>query len=181
MAFHVVYVAGGELDKVKKVNYVDRIRNFAYLSQPFNEMEQMNIGSQDGLYKLEYESPDEEVELLSFVVTCSGYGEKDYYYLFVNNELWFNRWFPTEVKEGLYVGTSTYVYKLPPKSKIILWFVNASGTAKKVWLGVRMLREKRETLSINDPFFDSETPTPCIVRMKELTQIPPAMTPEDED
>jgi hypothetical protein len=156
MAFHVVYVAGGELDKVKKVNYVDRIRNFAYLSQPFNEMVQMNIPGLEGLYRLDYESPDEEVELLSFVVTCSGYGEDDYYFLYVNNELWFNRWFPTEVKEGLYIGTSTYVYKLAPKSKITLFFVNMSKTSKKVWLGVRMLREKQDSPVVEQPIIDTK-------------------------
>ena len=31
MGFHVVYVAGGEIDKVK---YVNEIKNFAQLSQP---------------------------------------------------------------------------------------------------------------------------------------------------
>ena len=62
-----------------------------------------------------------------------------------------NAWFPTEVKEGLYIGTSTYVYVLPPKSKMKLKFVNMSGTSKKVWLGVRLLRNpvKEETISVD--------------------------------
>jgi hypothetical protein len=82
------------------------------------------------------------MELLSLVVTCSGYGENDYYNLWVNNERWFDTWFPTEVKEGLYIGTAAYVYKLEPQSVFKLKFVNMSGTSKKVWLGVRLLREK---------------------------------------
>lgn len=150
MAFHVVYVAGGELDKVKKVNYVEEIKNFAQLSQPYNKMKMINIPAIEGVYDLDYTSPDEDMELLSLVVTCSGYGENDYYNIWVNDELWFDTWFPTEVKEGLYVGTATYVYKLPASSKIKMKFVNVSGTSKKLWLGVRLLREplKAEQISV---------------------------------
>lgn len=157
MGFQVVYVAGGELDKVK---YVQKIKNFAQLSQPYNKMKMINIPAIAGVYDLDYTSPDEKMELLSLVVTCSGYGENDYYNLYVNDELWFDTWFPTEVKEGLYVGTSTYVYELPPTSNIKLKFVNISGTAKKVWLGVRMLRnpvkEERITVDLIDTFAVSE-------------------------
>lgn len=155
MGFEVAYVAGGELDKVKRVNQVDRIRNFAYLSQPYNKMTMINVPAIAGVYDLDYVSPDEETELMSIVVTCSGYGENDYYNLYVNDELWFDTWFPTEVKEGLYVGTSTYVYVLPPKSQIKLKFVNISGTAKKVWLGVRMLRNPVKEENISVDFMDT--------------------------
>lgn len=143
--FRVVYVAGGELDKVKKVNrveYVNEIKNFAQLSQPYNKMVMMNIPAIKGVYDLDWISPDENMELLSLVVTCSGYGENDYYNLYVNDELWFDTWFPTEVKEGLYIGTAAYVYKLDALSTFKLKFVNMSATAKKVWLGVRLLKEK---------------------------------------
>jgi hypothetical protein len=142
--FRVVYVAGGELDKVKKVNYVEEIKNFAQLSQPYNKMLMMNLPAIQGVYDLDWVSPDEDMELLSFIVTCSGYGENDYYYLYVNDEKWFESWFPTEVKEGLFVGTTSYVYKLDASSKIKMKYVNMSGTAKKVWLGIRLLREKKK-------------------------------------
>lgn len=142
MGFNVSYGAGGELDKVKKVEYVDKIKNLAYFSKPYNKMKMINIPALDGIYDLEYETPDETVELLAIVVTCTGYGENDYYNIFVNDELWFDTWFPTEVKEGLYLGTSTYVAELPPKTRIKMRFVNISGTAKKVWMGVRMLRNE---------------------------------------
>ncbi len=142
MGFQVVYVAGGELDKVKRVEYVKEIKNFAQLSQPYNKMIMMNIPAVKGVYDLTWTSPNENMALLSLVVTCSGYGENDYYNLYVNNERWFDTWFPTEVKEGLYIGTAAYVYKLESQSDFLLKFVNMSGTAKKVWLGVRLLREK---------------------------------------
>ena len=157
MGFHVVYVAGGELDRVRKVDYVQEIKNFAQLAQPYNKMTMINVPAIAGTYDLDYESPDEEMELLSIVVTCTGYGENDYYNLWVNDELWFDTWFPTEVKEGLYIGTATYVYKLPPKSKFKMRFVNISGTSKKVWLGVRLLRESKKEEKIEVPLIDVHT------------------------
>lgn len=164
MGFHVVYVAGGELDKVKQVNYVNKIHNFAYLSQPYNKMVMMNIPAIEGIYDLEWTSPMEEMELLAITVTCSGYGENDYYNIWVNDELWFDTWFPTEVKEGLYIGTSTYVYVLAPGSKIHMKFVNISGTSKKVWMGVRLLRNpvKEERISVEtlDVFKITEPSSP---------------------
>lgn len=158
MAFQVVYVAGGELDKVRKVDYVKEIKNFAQLSQPYNKMVFMELPAMQGVYNLEWISPNEEMELLAITVTCSGYSyvENDYYNIYVNNEKWFDTWFPTEIKEGLYIGTSTYVYKLEPESSIKMKYMNMSGTSKKVWLGIRLLREKSkepditlETLEFN--------------------------------
>lgn len=157
MGFHVAYVAGGELDKVKYVKYVNEIKNFAQLAQPYNKMLMINVPDLEGCYDIDYVSPEEEMELLSLVVTCSGYGENDYYNLWVNNELWFDTWFPTEVKEGLYIGTSTYVYKLPPKSNIKMRFVNVSGTSKKIWLGVRMLGKKKTADKMVVPIVDTGT------------------------
>lgn len=155
MGFHVVYVADGDINTVRKVKYVEKIKNFAQLSQPYNKMTMINIPAISGVYDLDYTSPDEEMELISIVVTCSGYGENDYYNLWVNDELWFDTWFPTEVKEGLYPGTSTYVYVLPPGSKFKLKFVNMSGTAKKLWMGVRMLREAVKEDRIFVPMIDT--------------------------
>ena len=139
MGFQAAYVVGGEVDKVK---YIQKIKNFAQLAQPYNKMEVMEIPAIKGTYTLEYTSPDVPAELLALVVTCSGYGEDDYYNLYVNDILWFDTWYPTEVKEGLYIGTSTYVYELDNSTTFRLEFHNESGTSKKIWLGVRMLVEK---------------------------------------
>lgn len=168
MAFHVVYVADGDINTVRKVKYVDKIKNFAQLSQPYNKMTMINIPALEACFDLDWTSPDEEMELLSIVVTCSGYGENDYYNLWVNDELWFDTWFPTEVKEGLYVGTSTYVYVLPPQSTFKLRFVNLSGTSKKLWLGVRLLREKKVEEQIDIPILDT----------RSLSEPSSAITPE---
>lgn len=151
MAFQVSYVAGGEIDKVR---YVQKIKNFAQLTQPYNKMVMMNVPAIAGMYDIEWTSPDENMELLAIVVTCTGYGENDYYNIYVNNELWFDTWFPTEVKEGHYIGTSTYVYELKAQSTIKLRFMNISGTAKKVWLGVRLLKEPSDTTHTTPEILD---------------------------
>lgn len=154
MAFVTNYQVGGEVDKVK---YVDQIKNFAQLSKPYNKMVAMTLPALQGVYYLEYESPEEAAELLALVVTCSGYGEEDFYNLYVNDEIWFETWYPTEVKEGLYIGTSTYVYVLEPKTKFVLEFNNVSGTSKKVWMGVRMLVENNNNKVPDDE--DITTPS----------------------
>lgn len=183
MAFHVVYVAGGELDKVKRVEYVKEIKNFAQLPQPYNKMLMMRIPAQQNIYDLTWTSPNENMELLSLVVTCSGYGEDDYYNLYVNNEKWFDTWFPTEVKEGLYIGTATYVYKLEPQSKFVLRFKNMSGTSKNVYFGIRMLRER--TIDDNMQIEDLDTysfslPSDHISSI-ELQEMEETITDHNED
>lgn len=134
-----------DVQNVSLVAEVGKVNGFATLTQPYSTMEQFEVPA---LYKdpstnkdFEFEIflPDENVEILSISVTCSGYGENDHYDLFFNDKQWFKDWYCSEVKEGLFLGTSTYVYAAPPNSKIKLIFKNDSGTSKKVWLGVRML------------------------------------------
>jgi hypothetical protein len=167
MAFNTSYTVGGELDKVKKIGMVENIKNFAQLPQPYNKMCAWNIPAVAGVFDLNYTGPDQEVELLSIVVTCSGYGENDYYNIYVDDELWFDTWYPTEVKEGLYIGTSTYVAMLPASTKIRLEFFNVSGTAKKIWLGIRMLREKTPTTQTSGAF---ENVNKITLPTREITQ-----------
>ena len=53
MGFEVTYVADGELSKV---NYVNKIKNFAQLTQPYSKMTMINIPAIEGVYDLDYES-----------------------------------------------------------------------------------------------------------------------------
>lgn len=142
MGFMTNYNAGGVIDEVKKiasVNEIGKIKNFPQKTLPFNTMKCFDIPALKSIFEYEIELPDEEVEILAFTVTCSGYGEDDNYDLFFNDYKMFETWYCSEVKEGLFLGTSTFVYEAPASSKIRLAFRNSSGTAKKVWLGVRML------------------------------------------
>lgn len=147
-AFAVSYSAGGVLDKVKelntvnevtRINEVGKIVGFATKHQPYNTMRAYDIPALAGEYEFEMLLPSEEVEILAMSLTCSGYGEDDHYDLEVNGQKWFDNWYCSEVKEGLFLGTSTYVYLAPPSSNIKLTFKNDSGTSKKIWLGIRML------------------------------------------
>lgn len=155
--FNVSYNAGGTVDKVKnivgvenidnldevqvvnEVKMIGKIQGFAAMTQPYNVMEMLSIPAGVEVVEKEILLPDQEVEVLAITVTCSGYGEDDKYNLWFNDQLWFKDWYCSEVKDGLFLGTSTYVYSAPAKSKIRIAFKNASMTSKRVWVGVRML------------------------------------------
>jgi hypothetical protein len=127
------------VDDVKMVDEVGHIRGFATKTKPFNTMEMYEIPALAGTYDFDFILPGVDIEILAITLTCSGYGEDDHYDLFFNGDQWFKDWYCSEVKEGLFLGTSTYIYAAPPASHIHLKFKNDSGTSKKVWLGVRML------------------------------------------
>lgn len=130
---------------VKIVDEIGKIRGFATKTQPFNTMKMFSIPAfeKDPATGLDYEFdiilPGIDVEIMAMSLTCSGYGEEDHYDLFVNGIKWFDNWYCSEVKEGLFIGTSTYVYAAPPNSNIKLVFKNDSGTSKTLWFGIRML------------------------------------------
>lgn len=155
--FNVNYNAGGTVDKVKRIanleevdnvsnienvntiEEINKIRGFASKTQPYNLMTYIDIPAMKGEYEEIMFLPSQEVEILAISLTCSGYGEDDHYDLYFNDRIWFDNWYCAEVKEGLFLGSSTYVYAAPPNSKIKIVFKNDSGTSKKVWIGVRML------------------------------------------
>lgn len=156
-SFVVTYPAGGVIDVVKKVlhidsvdtintvetvkqvEYVDHIKGFAQNTQPYNKMIQINVPAGVPIIDEEITLPSQTVEIIAFSVTCSGYGEDDRYDMWVNDQLVFDGWYCSEVKEGLYVGATSWVFTVPPDSIIRLRFYNSSQTSKKLWFGVRMI------------------------------------------
>lgn len=127
------------IDNLQVVEEIGKIRGFATKEQPYNVMSMVEIPAIVGEYEHEMDLPPVDIEVLAISLTCSGYGEDDHYDLYFNDNIWFKDWYCSEIKEGLFIGTSTYVYAAPYSSKIKLVFKNDSGTSKKVWLGVRML------------------------------------------
>lgn len=134
---------GGTLNTVKEVERIGSIDGFAQFSQPYNEMVQLAVPAIAGMYAVEYVTPlDRPVEILGLTVTATGYGESDKYDLYCDDQLWFKNWYLQEVKEGLFLGSSTYVYRAAPGTHLKLEFFNDSGTSKILWFGIRMLTEK---------------------------------------
>lgn len=160
--FNVSYNAGGTVDKIKEVENIDNLNNvsnvsivqevnkigaiqgFAKKTQPFNKMFMINVPAGVEVIEEEFILPNEEIEILALTVTCSGYGEDDKFDLYFNEVKWFDSWYCSEIKEGLFLGTSTYVYVAPASSKIKINFYNSSLTSKRVWLGVRMLKDFKD-------------------------------------
>jgi hypothetical protein len=134
-------IKSGTLDEVKVIDTVNHIRGMAEFTQPFNEMVKLDIPAMTGMYSATYTTPNEPVEIVCLTVTCSGYGEADYYNLYCNSNLWFKNWYCSEVREGLYLGSNTTVYRAAPNSELKLEFNNDSGTSKVLWFGIRMLKQ----------------------------------------
>lgn len=128
-----------DVENINYLNEIGKIRGFATKTQPYNFMKELNVPALKDDYTFTMDMPEEDCELLAITLTCSGYGEDDHYDLFFNDVQWFKDWYCSEVKEGLFLGTSTYVYAAPASSTLKLIFKNDSGTQKKIWLGVRTL------------------------------------------
>lgn len=128
-----------DVENIKYLDEIGRIRGFATKTQPYNFMKEFDVPALVTDYTFIMDLPEVDCEILAITLTCSGYGEDDHYDLFFNGVQWFKDWYCSEVKEGLFLGTSTYVYAAPANSSIKLIFKNDSGTSKKIWLGVRML------------------------------------------
>lgn len=142
MGFQTNYNVGGTVDLVKRIMKIDeigRISAFPEFTQPYNEMIMREIPAMDDSFDFVFHMPPEEVEILAITVTCSGYGKGDYFNMWCNGKQWFKNWYTNEVKEGLFLGTSTFAYRAPANSKIDIEFVNKSGTSKTLWIGFRML------------------------------------------
>lgn len=142
MGFQANYNVGGEIDRVKNIKYIEeigRLSAFPEFKQPYNEMIMKEIPAGLGRYRINFTLPDQEVEILGITVTCSGYGKGDHFNLWCNGRQWFKNWYTNEVKEGLFLGTSTFAYRAPANSQIEIEFVNQSETSKTIWVGFRML------------------------------------------
>lgn len=126
------------VDVVAKVEEIGRIKGFPTKSTPYNFMEKFDIPALEGDYTFTVDMPSVDFEILAITLTCSGYGENDCWDMYYNDELWFDHWYTSEVKEGLFLGTSTYVFSGEANSTITLIFHN-TGQQKTLYFGVRTL------------------------------------------
>ena len=139
MGFNVSYSAGGSLDEISVIKYIEGINGFPVFLQPYNIMECQEIPALAGAYEVLVQMPDMPAELLGFSISATGYGEMDNYDLFINEKQLFHHWYLQEVKEGLFIGSSTFVYRMLPGAVIRVLFNNESGRRKKLYIGVRAL------------------------------------------
>lgn len=152
-AFTTNYNVGGDIDRVKNLKNVEavanvgevaivqeigRIKGFPTKSTPYNFMRKFDIPAIEGDYEFTVSLPEVDFEILAITLTCSGYGEDDCWDMYYNDELWFDHWYTAEVKEGLFLGTSTYVFSGEANSQIRIVFHN-TGQCKTVYFGVRTL------------------------------------------
>lgn len=155
-SFVVNYPVGGVVDTVKKVEeigrletigYIEGINGFAQNTQPYNTMKMINVRVDEPIVYTSIVLPDQEAELIAFSVTCSGYGEDDRYDIYVNDQIIFDNWYCAEVREGIFLGSSSWVFRVPPRTEVKMVFHNSSKTPKKLWFGVRSIINPTEELT----------------------------------
>jgi len=86
-------------------------------------------------------TPSEDVELLSIAMAASGYSLGDYWWVDVGQERILDTIYTKELPESVLLGTPwSIVYPVTAGTPIKLSFHNASGTGKRVWWNLHMLR-----------------------------------------
>lgn len=119
------YVVGGRFDPpfmpTKTNPYIEGIM-----------IESKTMGKVDG-----YLTVGEDCELLSVAVGASFYEAKDYWNLYVGNQLVCKNIFTKDLPEGMYF---TAVIPCPTGTTLHFEFYNEGGRSKYVWVNFQMLK-----------------------------------------
>lgn len=108
--------------------------------RPYIKGLQLSVSATAQTYTTTY-TPSEDVELLSIAMACSGYGLGDYWWVDVGQERILDTIYTKELPESVLLGTPwSIVYPVAAGTAIKLSFHNASGSAKRVWWNLHMLR-----------------------------------------
>ncbi|ADU50176.1 hypothetical protein Tmar_0051 [Thermaerobacter marianensis DSM 12885] len=108
--------------------------------RPYIKGLQLSVPAVAQTYSVTY-TPAEDVELLSIAMAASGYGLGDYWWADVGTERLLDSIYTKELPESVLLGTPwSIVYPVAAGTEIKLSFNNASGTAKRVWWNLHMLR-----------------------------------------
>jgi hypothetical protein len=147
MSVTPVIGAGGDFDKIKRINVVDEVKKihfpphlFPEKTRPFSKGFMLQVPPMAGRYEEVYVTT-EDMELIDVGLACSGYADGDYWELVVNTEKIIETMYTKEVPQSINMGTTLYtVVKLPAGTELRLQFYNQSQTAKNVWFDLRFLR-----------------------------------------
>jgi len=109
-------------------------------TRPYIKGLQLIVPATAQTYSTTY-TPTEDVELLAVAMAASGYSLGDYWWVDVGQERIIDTCYTKELPESVLLGTPwSIVYPVPAGTQIRLSFNNASGTAKRVWWNLHMLR-----------------------------------------
>ncbi|MEK5060928.1 MULTISPECIES: hypothetical protein [unclassified Paenibacillus] len=136
MAFNIVYVAGGVIDKVRELPYP----HFSKKTIPFIRGQMLDIPAaqttKSDTFTLPYDT-----EFLSIAFAASQYCVGDYWELTIGNEKVCQTIFTKELPESVSMGNSFgIVYPIAAGTQIKFDFVNVVPEAKSVWYNIKFLR-----------------------------------------
>lgn len=136
--FSPVYAAGGIIDEIKKINFPAHL--FPTKTKPFTKGFRLETPPIAGIYPKSYTAPS-DMELVDVGIACSGYGDGDFWELFIDTEKIMETVYTKEVPQHINAGTTLYtVIRIPAGSTIRLDFHNDSATSKTVWFDLRFLK-----------------------------------------
>ena len=136
MSFTISYVAGGVIDKVRRLPYP----HFSLFEIPYIKGERMVI-SGAGAHERTFQLPF-PTEFLSIAFATSDYCDGDYWDLYLGNVHVCETIYTKRLPESVAMGNSFgIVYPLDANVPVRFVFTNNSGEDKSVWFNIKFLRE----------------------------------------
>lgn len=139
MSFSISYVAGGVIDKVRKLPYP----HFSIFTVHYIKGRRIRAEG-GGVYTDTFSLPF-PTEFLSIAFAASEYCDGDYWELTLGDVKICETIYTKELPESVSMGNSFgIVYPLEANTVIKFDFYNVSGTPKSVWYNIKFLREEQE-------------------------------------
>lgn len=137
MSFQIVYVSGGVLDKVKRLEGGRLDAPYMpTLTEPFIKGQMLDIPGSVASIEKSF-STDSATELLCISVGASKYSPRDNWDLYIGQQKIVESNFTKNLPEGAYLMAAKPVSAETP---IKFVFHNESGIAKSVWVNYQFLR-----------------------------------------
>ncbi len=133
MEFSTNYTVGGILDRVRRIDSPVQIVLPSYLfatyEHPLIKGFRLEVPASPGMYPVRYVA-EQDMELLSLEVGCTGYSDVDYWSFYINERIVCENIYCKEVAQTKNLGA----IKLTTGDELYFEFNNNSGTSKVVWL-----------------------------------------------
>jgi hypothetical protein len=147
MALEAAYSVGGILDEIRKINFPPFI--FPDPTKPFVYVKgfRIDVPAQTGMFNQEFVVPW-DCNLIGISLTCSGYGDGDYWEVSTSEQIstvsstpiplkFIETCYTKELPESIQLDATFPV--IPSGTTISVDFYNESGTSKIVWLNMKFL------------------------------------------
>lgn len=132
MAFNVVYLAGGALEELPHPLFPKKVI-------PFTKGIRMEMPAEQTTFEAIHE-PSVDVEFFGVKFAATGYADRDYWELVIDQEKLFETIYTKELPHLMPAGSSGLVYPVSAGTPIRFIYNNDSATSKTVWIELQMLK-----------------------------------------